>query len=215
MFWTKLRKTVGAVLILVCAACALLAIGGAGMLKTDGYLSGAGPAVFAAGLAAFFGVLAGILFCKFFLADIADSFTAGLLFPRRFAEEPPFETGPVYALMRGPDPAKAEAFLNELPPEKKRCPGAVLARIELYRDFLKRPDEALSAAEGYLSLPRRKQDPCGKAILMAYADLALDAGKTASMLETLKRELELPVYTEIEKKAIRLRLDTITRQTGS
>ena len=207
MFWIKVRIFIGSVLILAC-------ISGSLFMVFSARSQGIGAAVLCAGMAAFFGVLAGIVFVKFFLSGIAEGFSGFLLFPRKFLDDPPFETGPLYALMRGPDPAKAEDFLNALPPEKKRCPEAVLARIELYRDILKRPDEALAAAEGYLALSHRSQSPCGKAILLAYADLAADAGKTVPVLETLKRELKRPIYTEVQKNEIRLRLDSMMNQTG-
>lgn len=208
MFWTKMRKILGAILILVCLAAGLLMIP---------YSMSRGPAmaIFGGGLAAFFGVLAGILFVKVFLPDMAESFSGMLLFPKSFLKEPPFETGAVYALMRGPDPEKAEEFLEALPSEQKRRPEAALARIELYRDHLGRPEAALTAAEEYLALSGRRKNPCGKAILLAFADLATDLGEPHRACEMLKRELRRPFYTDTEKSEIRLRLDFMTEQIGS
>jgi hypothetical protein len=208
MFWTKIRKILGAILILVCLAAGLLMI-------LSARVFGAESAIICVGLAAFFGVLAGILFVRFYLYDISEAFTGFLLFPRRFLKETPFETGAVYALMRGPDPAKAEDFLNALPPEQKRRPEAALARIELYRDHLGRPEAALTAAEEYLALSGRRKNPCGKAILLAFADLATDLGEPHKACEMLKRELRRPFYTDTEKSEIRLRLDFMTEQIGS
>lgn len=176
-----------------------------------------GPAGAFAGAAAaaVCGSMAGKVFIKFFLPDLAESFSWTLLFPRSFLKEPPFETGAVYALMRGPEPWKAEEYLNALPPEKKRQPEAVLAKIELYRDILKRPDAALESAKEYLALRGRRESPCGKAILMSFADLAADSGEPGLACDMLKRELKRSIYTETEKKEIRLRLDAMTNQTWS
>ena len=90
-----------------------------------------------------------------------------------------------------------------------------MARIELYRDILKQPDEALNAAEEYLALSGRGKNSCGKAILMTFADLATDRGDLHKVRKILTRELRRPYYTDTEKGEIRLRLDAITRQLGS
>lgn len=204
----KFLKFVGILLIVAALAAGVFMIFFCRVLGPAG-------AIIGAGMAAGCGSAAGILFVKIFLPDLAESFAGLLLFPKSFLKEPPFETGPVYALMRGPDPAKAEEYLNALPPEKRQCPEAVLAKIELYRDILKRPDAALSSAQEYLSLWGRRANPCGKAILMAFADLAADSGEAGLARDMLKRELKRPIYTETEKKEIRLRLDAMTNQTGS
>lgn len=201
----SLLKIFGFLLVLVFFA------GGSFMIHY-GTKHGIGMAIASGGLAALFGVLAGIFFTKFFLSDFSSSFIGFLLFPRRFLDEQPFETGAVYALMRGPDPTKAEAFLEALPPEKRRHPEAALARIELYRDYLRRPDAALNAAREYLSSSGRRKNPCGKAILLAFADLASDAGNPLEACDMLARELRCPIYTDTEKREIRLRLDAMMKQ---
>ena len=160
-------------------------------------------------------ISAGCFFSCFFLRDIAEAFTGLLLFPRRFLEETPFEVGPVYALMRGPDPLKAEAYLDSLPSDKKHCPEAVLARIELYRDILRRPEAALHAAKEYLALSGRRGNPCGKTILMSFADLASEKGDLPEICSVLNRELRRPIYTDREKNEIRLRLEALTEQIAS
>ena len=206
MFWTKLEKIIGAILV----SSSVLA----GMLMIVLARRFPAAAVALVGMAAFFGVLAGIFFSAFFLRDIAEAFTGFLLFPRRFLKETPLETGPIYALMRGPDPRQAELYLNGLPPDKRNRPEAVLAKIELYRDILKRPASAQKAAEEYLDLSGRTGNPCGKAILMAFADLAEDKGDLSKVCKVLTRELRSSLYTDREKREIRLRLDTLTKRIG-
>jgi len=208
MLSEKLPKIFGGLLIFAALAA------GAFMIFFCQALGPAG-AIIGAGMAAGCGVAAGILFVKVFLPDMAESFSGMLLFPKSFLKEPPFETGAVYALMRGPDPEKAEEFLEALPPEQKRRPEAALARIELYRDHLGRPEAALTAAEEYLTLSGRRKNPCGKAILLAFADLASDLGEPGRALDMLARELRRPLYTDTEKSEIRLRLDFMKEQTGS
>lgn len=90
-----------------------------------------------------------------------------------------------------------------------------MAKIELYRDILNRPDAALEAARKYLAHWGRRSNPFGKAILMAFADLSADSDEIEAACDMLKRELKRPIYTETEKREIRLRLDAMTNQTGS
>ena len=207
MFWTKSGKIFGAILILACIF--------AGALMIFSARKSPAMAVFCVAMAAFFGILAGILFSSFFLRGMAETFTGFLLFPRRFLKEPPFEIGPVYALMRGPDPIQAELYLNALPPGKRNRPEAVLAKIELYRDILKRPSAAQEAAEEYLALSEREKNPCGKAILMAFADLTEEKGDPSKVCSVLIQELSSSRYTDREKSEIRLRLDALTQQMGA
>lgn len=204
----KILKILGILLIFAALAAGAFMIFFCRTLGPAGAFAGAG-------MAAVCGSAAGIVFLKIFLPDLAESFSEMLLSPKIFLKEPPFETGVVYALMRGPDPRKAEEYLNALPPEKKRRPEAVLAKIELYRDILKRPDAALGSAQEYLALRGRRKSPCGKAILMSFADLAADSGEAETACDMLKRELKRSIYTETEKKEIRLRLDAMTNQTGN
>jgi len=208
MLSEKLVKIFGGLLIVAALAAGLLMIFVCRLLGPAGAILGAGAA-------AGFGSAAGIIFAKVFLPDLAESFSGMLLFPKSFLKETPFETGAVYTLMRGPEPWKAEAYLNGLPAEKKRRPEAVLARIELYRDYLRAPESALRTAEEYLTHWGRRANPCGKAILMAYADLALDFGEGDRACEVLKHELKLSIYTKTEKNEIRLRLAALLNQTGN
>lgn len=197
-------KIIGILLILF--LCYLAVRPFAAISGKEGSLLSGFPAAFSTVMQmAFFGVLAGIAFCRLFLPGIADNLTDFLLYPRRLLKKPAPLISPVQGLIRQGKYELALAQLDRLLEECPDCALLWLTRFELLADCMKQPAAAMQTAEAYFSRNGREFAPQNMQLLIRYRELTHRSGtlplSDAMIATELKKHARC--YSGCERRQLR------------
>lgn len=151
------------------------------------------------------------LFLKFYLPKMGDWFVFSLLFPRKFLRNAPVVLSPFSGLLINEKYQEAFSGLLPLVQAHPENPDVVFL---FARSCMNLPDaerKGFTAMEQHFSSDDRSPSENHLKLLFFYADKAVEYQYTEFLIPILTRESEKDFYTDLEKKAIRIRLDSIRR----
>lgn len=157
------------------------------------------------------GLLAAALFIKFYLPKIGEWFSFSLLFPRKFLKKAPVVLSPFIGLLTNEKYQEAFSGLQPLAQQYPENPDVVLLFAQSCMKLRGAEEIGFTVMEQHFALDDRSASKNHLKLLFFYADKAIEYQYTDSLIPVLTREREKEFYTDSERKAIRIRLDSLRR----
>ena len=152
--------------------------------------------------------ITGILFVVFYLPGLSDSFAFGLLFPRKYLEKAPLILSTYQSMLANGNYEQGYQELAPLVEPYIHNPDLIF----LYAQFCfetNRIEEGFQALEEYFGTKNREKSFQFAKILFYYADQAVKYQHTESLSRILRKECKSTYYTDLEKNAVKIRLNAI------
>lgn len=159
------------------------------------------------------GLVCGILFIKAYLPGIAERFAYGFLFPRTYLKKAPPMLSPYKAMLAAGNYAEAFEELSQLAEEYPADGDVIYLYASAGMNLENCADQAFLKMEQYFRCSSRNPQAAHAKLLFFYADNAVKFGRTEHLCGILRNEMKLSYYTDIEKKSIRTRLNSLERKT--
>ncbi len=155
-----------------------------------------------------------LMFVRLFLRSIAEGMVDSLLAPRRFRDRPAPIITPIKGLIKVERYSEAYERLKEL---LEGAPEVVEIRIMLFDLLagpLDHPEEAMRVTEHYFTRPERIHDPGNAQLLLRYAGLARELGRTEEAILLFVAELRRwkTGYSRAERQLLENMLATLRRE---
>lgn len=157
------------------------------------------------------GFFSGVLAVKLFLPAIGDFFGFGILFPRKFLQKAPPVLSPFIGMLNSGNYEAAYTGLLPLVQEHPGNPDAVLLFAQASMRIPGRERAGFEAMEHHFSLDNREDSRNHLKLLFFYADKAREYQYYTLLVQILSQESQKKCYTELEKKSIMIRLDSVRR----
>ena len=149
------------------------------------------------------GMVATLLFIRYYLPGIAESFADFLLMPRHFLKKAPIILSSHYGDLANGAYQKVIHDLQALPSHAFCNPEVVLIYAQACMKSPGYVDEGLNSMEKFFhSAPREKENRYNLQLLLFYADSARNLRPAAAVVQLLKKEAQRRCYNESEKRAI-------------
>ena len=157
------------------------------------------------------GVILAGLFIRFYLPGISESIAFSFFLPRKFLKKAPVVLSPYIGMITNGEYQRAFDGLEPVVKENPGNPDVVLLFARSCMFLTGKEKTGFSVMEQYFSLKDREPSRNHLKLLFFYADKAIEYQYTDHLIPILTKEYEKVFYTNIEKQAIRIRLDSIRR----
>ena len=157
------------------------------------------------------GIILGGLFIKAYLPQIGERIAFSSLFPRKFLKKPPPLLSPYHGMLASGKYQEAMEMLFPLINEYPEDPEIIWLFSNACLNVSGYEGNAFETMEKYFSLTDRKSSPYCVKLLLFYADMSVKYEYFEHLLDIMTNELKQKCYTDLEKNAFRIRLETFER----
>lgn len=157
------------------------------------------------------GVAAGILFSVLYMPQFSNFIGFGFLFPRKYLNKAPLVLSPFIGMLNNGNIQQAFDGLEPLVEEYSENPDVVLLFAQASMEIPGKEASGFEAMEEHFESEYREVSQNSIKLLFYYVDKAMELQYTDSLIRILSQEEKQSFYTDTEKKAIRIRLDSVRR----
>lgn len=155
------------------------------------------------------GILSGILFYILYVRHWVDNFGDFIYFPHTKYKHLKPNLSRIQGDINGEKYIQARVDLEKICEEYSDFFQAVFMLFNLYSEKFGEAEEACRLAENYFACSKRVRNDEQVIFLFRYADLLIQEGQKKKLLELLKREQKLSIYSKHDKLMIGRRIDNL------